>query len=140
MNKSWDYKHISGNFQPTKNESSNRIVLIDWRLANQFKILTHGIEDNQPIFINKSNRVFNSTINKLLARHCKNAEIPVITIHGFRHTHASLLIYEGISISSVAKRLGHANTTTTQKTYLHIIQELENKDNDKVLHHLSQLV
>ncbi|EEC55995.1 hypothetical protein BACPEC_02502 [[Bacteroides] pectinophilus ATCC 43243] len=25
-------------------------------------------------------------------------------------------------------RLGHASMTTTQKTYLHIIQELENKD------------
>ena len=41
--------------------------------------------------------------------------------------------------ASVAKRLGHANTTTTQETYIHIIEELENKDNDKVLHHLSQL-
>lgn len=87
----------------------------------------------------KNKRVFNSTVNKILEKYCNQQNIPVISIHGLRHTHASLLLYEGVSIASVAKRLGHANTTTTQTTYLHIIEELENKDNDKVLHHLSQL-
>lgn len=36
-------------------------------------------------------------------------------------------------------RLGHASMTTTQKTYLHIIQELENKDIDLVMRSLSAL-
>ena len=36
-------------------------------------------------------------------------------------------------------RLGHADMTTTQQTYLHIIQELENKDTDKIMHHLAKL-
>lgn len=40
---------------------------------------------------------------------------------------------------SVAGRLGHASMTTTQKTYLHIIQELENKDVDLVMRTLSGL-
>lgn len=65
--------------------------------------------------------------------------IPVISIHGLRHTHTSLLLLEGVSIPSVSKRLGHADTTTTEKTYLYIIQELENQDRDKVMKHLSQL-
>ena len=39
----------------------------------------------------------------------------------------------GSSIASVARRLGHASMTTTQKTYLHIIQELENKAVDLVM-------
>ena len=39
----------------------------------------------------------------------------------------------GVSIASVARRLGHASMTTTQKTYLHIIQELENKDVDLIM-------
>ena len=49
--------------------------------------------------------------------------------------HASLLLFAGVSIASVARRLGHASMTTTQKTYLHIIQELENKDVDLVIEH-----
>ena len=32
-------------------------------------------------------------------------EVPVITIHGLRHTHASPLLFAGVSIASVAKRL-----------------------------------
>lgn len=43
------------------------------------------------------------------------ADIPTISIHGLRHTHASLLLYAGVSIASVARRLGHASMTTTQK-------------------------
>ncbi len=34
-------------------------------------------------------------------------------IHGLRHTHASLLLFAGVSIASVARRLGHASMTTT---------------------------
>lgn len=70
---------------------------------------------------------------------CKECNIPVISIHGLRHTHASLLLFTGVSIASVARRLGHSSMTTTQKTYLHIIQELENKDIDLVMRSLSSL-
>ena len=84
-------------------------------------------------------KVYNSTVNDILERHCKELKIPVISIHGLRHTHASLLLFAGVSIASVARRLGHASMTTTQKTYLHIIQELENKDVDLVMRSLSSL-
>lgn len=139
INKSWNYKEKIGHFQPTKNESSNRTVMVDWQLMQQFQSLIRSKEDNQLIFLDKKQRVYNSTLNQKLATYCEKLDIPIISIHGLRHTHASLLLYEGVSIASVAKRLGHSNTTTTQETYIHIIRELENKDNDKILHHLSQL-
>ncbi len=60
-------------------------------------------------------------------------QISTISVHGLRHTHASILLFAGVSIGSVARRLGHASMTTTQKTYLHIIQELENQDIDLVM-------
>ena len=63
-----------------------------------------------------------------------------ITVHGLRHTHASLLLFAGVSIGSVARRLGHASMNTTQKTYLHIIQELENQDVDLIMRSLSTLL
>lgn len=139
VNKSWNYKTPIGNFQKTKNESSNRVVMVDWHLMNQFKSLIRNKESDWPIFVPHNKRVFNSTVNGLLEKYCYKLDIPTISVHGLRHTHASLLLYEGVSVASVAKRLGHANTTTTQETYIHIIEELENKDNDEVLHHLSQL-
>jgi DNA integration/recombination/inversion protein len=136
VERTWDYKG-KGGFMPTKNKSSVRKIQLDWQTIIQFSELIKGLPEDKPIFIR--GRVFNSTVNSILARHCKAQNIPVISIHGLRHTHASLLLFAGVSIASVARRLGHASMTTTQKTYLHIIQELENRDIDLVMRSLSGL-
>lgn len=136
VDKTWDYKSGTG-FLPTKNRSSVRKVAIDWQLIVQFSELVKGLPEDKPIFVH--GKVYNSTVNGVLARRCTEAAVPVITIHGLRHTHASLLLFAGVSIASVAMRLGHSSMTTTQKTYLHIIQELENKDIDLVMRSLSGL-
>jgi len=136
IDKTWNYKDQSG-FEPTKNKSSERKIQLDWQTVIQFSELIKNIEEDKPIFIN--NRIYNSTINDVLSRHCKNVGVPIISIHGLRHTHASLLLYAGVSVASVAHRLGHASMTTTQKTYLHIIQELENTDIDKIMRALTTL-
>lgn len=136
IDKTWDYKENTG-FLPTKNRSSMRKVAIDWQLVVQFAELVKGLPENRPMFVH--GRVYNSTVNNLLARRCNQAEIPTVSVHGLRHTHASLLLFAGVSIASVARRLGHSSMNTTQKTYLHIIQELENKDVDLVMRSLSGL-
>ena len=115
-----------------------REVQIDWQTVMQFASLTRNMQDNIPIFV-KEGRIYNSTVNGRLERLCRRLNLPVISIHGFRHTHASLLLFDGVSIASVARRLGHASMTTTQKTYLHIIQELENQDIDRVMRAISSL-
>ncbi|WP_294192098.1 site-specific integrase [uncultured Cloacibacillus sp.] len=137
ISKTWDYKG-DGGFMPTKNRSSVRKIQIDWQTVVQFSALVKGLSPDAPIFLIK-NKIYNSTINDILARRCKRAKVPVISVHGLRHTHASLLLFAGVSIASVARRLGHSSMTTTQKTYLHIIQELENQDVDLVMRSLSGL-
>ena len=136
VDKTWNYKE-SGGFEPTKNKSSERKVQLDWQTVIQFSELIKEMEEDKPIFISK--KIYNSTINDILKRHCNNVGISVISIHGLRHTHASILLYAGVSIASVAHRLGHASMSTTQKTYLHIIQELENTDIDKIMRALTSL-
>lgn len=136
IDKTWNYKD-NGGFEPTKNKSSERKVQLDWQTVIQFSELVKDLEKDKPIFI--KSKIYNSTMNDILERHCKNVDIPVISIHGLRHTHASLLLYAGVSVASVAHRLGHASMTTTQKTYLHIIQELENTDIDKIMRALTSL-
>lgn len=137
VNKTWDYKG-KGGFLPTKNPSSVRKIPLDWKTIIQFAQLVKDLPKEEPIFA--KNKVFNSTVNYLLTKHCKKTGVPQITIHGLRHTHASLLLFSGVSIASVARRLGHASMNTTQKTYLHIIQELENKDVDLIMRMLSNLI
>ena len=137
ISKTWDYKG-EGGFLPTKNKSSVRKIQIDWQIVVKFSELTKTLPQDQPVFVGES-KVYNSTVNDVLTRHCRRCGISEISIHGLRHTHASLLLFAGVSIASVARRLGHASMTTTQKTYLHIIQELENKDVDLVMRTLSGL-
>lgn len=137
VSKTWDYKN-GGGFVPTKNASSVRKVQLDWQLIMQLSTLLKDMPASDPIFVN--GRVYNSTANNILARHCERANVPVISIHGLRHTHASLLLFAGVSIASVSKRLGHASMNTTQDTYLHVIRELENKDVDIVMRALSTLI
>ena len=137
VSKTWDYKGAGG-FLPTKNKSSVRNIQIDWQIVVKFSELVKNLPEDKPIFVGEE-KIYNSTVNDVLARHCRDCGISVISIHGLRHTHASLLLFAGVSIASVARRLGHASMTTTQKTYLHIIQELENKDVDLVMRTLSGL-
>lgn len=138
INKTWNHRGSTGGFQPTKNPTSNRKVQLDWQMAMQFSQLIKYAPAEQPIFVKK--RVFNSTVNQHLKSLCNQAEVPVITVHSLRHTHASLLLYGGVSIASVARRLGHSSMTTTQETYLHIIRELEAKDGEKIMREMAQLM
>lgn len=43
-----------------------------------------------------------------------------ITIHEFRHSHASVLCNAGVNIKEIARRLGHSDVETTLKTYSHL--------------------
>lgn len=122
IGKTWDYKG-KGGFLPTKNKTSVRKIQIDWQTVVQFSELIKDKPEDEPLFVDC--KVYNSTVNDVLRRRCKLAGIPTISIHGLRHTHASLLLFAGVSIASVARRLGHASINTTQKTYLHIMRNVD---------------
>lgn len=144
INKTWEYKKTNPKFQPTKNQSSVRKIKLDWQLIGQFCPLIANIPPDELIFVGKEKnsrykRVFNSTVNNFLEKKCIEAGIPVITVHALRHTHASILLLEGVTMHSIADRLGHANVTTTQETYTHIIKELEKKDEQKMIGALSAI-
>ena len=49
------------------------------------------------------------------------AGLPSISVHGLRHTFASMLNNEGIDIARISRELGHSNLTTTLNIYTHIL-------------------
>lgn len=61
-----------------------------------------------------------------------------ITFHELRHTHATLLLQEGIDVKTISQRLGHSNITTTLNTYAHVVTELDEKAAE-VFEKISQL-
>ena len=56
-----------------------------------------------------------------------SAGLPHIRIHDFRHTHASLLVNEGINIQEIARRLGHSDVQMTWNTYSHLYPREEER-------------
>lgn len=55
-----------------------------------------------------------------------------VTTHIFRHTHASLLLAENIDIEMIARRLGHDNSRVTRDIYLHVVEKLKERDNERI--------
>ena len=83
VSKTWDYKG-KGGFLPTKNKSSVRKIQIDWQIVVKFSELTKNLPEDQSIFVGDK-KIYNSTVNDVLTRHCKACGISEISIHGLRH-------------------------------------------------------
>ena len=62
----------------------------------------------------------------------KLSKLPKITLHGFRHSHASILIMNGYDIPYVSKRLGHSNINITLSTYTHVLKRMEETNNKRL--------
>lgn len=144
INKAWDYKRTH-KFTDNKNMYSPRILAISDELADILKIyrdeqkkLLEAKSLANPLdlmFFGASNGLpTNDGANERLKEYLKKLDIhPLISMHGLRHTHASILFRHGVSVLAISKRLGHKNTNVTYSTYLHVIRELENDDQDKIL-------
>ncbi len=55
----------------------------------------------------------------------KKAKVPSITLHGLRHTHATLALAAGIHPKVVSERLGHYTVALTMDVYSHAIPAME---------------
>lgn len=68
-----------------------------------------------------------SSIANHNSRYAKDAALPRLRIHDFRHTHVSLLTNEGINIQEIARRLGHSKVEVTWNTYAHMYPREEER-------------
>lgn len=50
---------------------------------------------------------------------------PDFTIHCMRHTHATLLLKNGVNPKVVSERLGHSSVIVTLNIYAHVLEEME---------------
>lgn len=59
-------------------------------------------------------------------------DMPEVTFHALRHTHASQLIDAGIDVVTISKRLGHASPAITLKVYAHLFRKRDDKAADAI--------
>lgn len=134
VNKTWGYlKKMHEGFGPTKNPQSVRKIKMDSKTMKTFQKLFLQMPDNiyQLVFFSPNSKykvISNSAANKLLRTTLKDLGIDTITVHGLRHTHASISLYKKSSIYYVSERLGHADIETTMRDYAHVIKELREED------------
>lgn len=137
----FDYTHTH-QIQDTKTESSKRVISIDddtIQLLKEYKFATQ-LNGSKYIFLDKQlNHVSNNAVNKVLRRACQRTSITKITFHSLRHTHCSLLIYRGVNIKYISKRLGHSSIMITYQIYGHILDELDQRESSEVDAMMDQL-
>lgn len=149
VNKTWDYKYTN-TFSNTKNYQSKRIITIDddtldllkkLQLHQKEYYLKSGLRnENNLVFLNDNMElVSNTAVNKVLRKFCRKIGTKELTCHGLRHTHASIMLYKGINIKYVSRRLGHKDIVTTLQTYQHILDEMEQKESNAVNEVMKQI-
>ncbi|EGO9037500.1 site-specific integrase [Enterococcus faecalis] len=121
--------------QSTKTVTSTRKVKLDektleilseWQENQVEWYAKYGIntsDKNQFIFTNKKNELYYpQAVNDWLYMILNKYNLPQITIHGFRHTFASLLFKSGLHPKTAQELLGHKNIETTMNIYTHVTE------------------
>ena len=67
------------------------------------------------------------SITYWFSKFIERSGLPKVTLHGLRHTYASLMIADGVPLVAVSKQLGHAQPSTTANIYAHAIAAAEAK-------------
>lgn len=123
----------------TKNATSNRVIKLSntavedlrkykvWQMEQQLKTGDQW-HDTGYIFTAWDGTQFHpdtltSWFSSFIKAHAD--ALPHITVHSLRHTNATLQIAGGVPLTTVAKRLGHANTVTTSRIYAHAIKSAD---------------
>ncbi|MHA3067031.1 tyrosine-type recombinase/integrase [Lacticaseibacillus saniviri] len=137
--------------QPPKTRKSRRIISMDsktmsvlkhWRLVQMKKYMALGFNTSTPdqlVFSNTKNQhwVLHRPAEWLNTIENKHNIQHRITIHGFRHSHASALFSAGATIKEVQERLGHSDIQTTMNIYTHVTKEQNIEASEKLAAYLN---
>lgn len=63
-----------------------------------------------------------SSLNHKFKQILKDNNLPSIRFHDLRHSHASLLLSQGVQAKVISERLGHSNINITMDLYSHIYE------------------
>jgi integrase len=66
-----------------------------------------------------------STVLRVLKRFADHAGVPPIRFHDLRHTHATILLRQGVHPKVVAERLGHVRVSFTLEVYSHVLPDTQ---------------
>lgn len=117
----------------TKNETSKRKVSVNGTLLKLIKSYREDQQEkgflcqaNNKLLVSWDGKaMYTYTFSKWFPDFLVRNGLPRLNFHGLRHTSATFLISQGMDVQTVAGRLGHSTSSTTQNIYSHF---LESKD------------
>jgi integrase len=119
----------------TKTRGSVRNVILPSAVMDMIKLYqSRQSPSSDYLFIqHNGSRMHSSTpshaFRRVILKHNESADaehqLPVIGLHGLRHTHATLLIYANTDIKTVSARLGHSQASTTLNIYAHNLKKAD---------------
>lgn len=124
-------------------DSETMLILKKWQVQQLERQLFFGFnikgKPKQLLFANTRNNSFISTDKPrvwLQQVYKHYSTLKHITVHGFRHTHASLYLESGASIKDLQMRLGHSDIRTTMDVYAHVAKYTKKASMDKFAKYL----
>lgn len=139
VNKTLD--HVTMKTTPPKTPESNREVFIQPELAEVIKEIQTFYRDRDILTGVRTSHFFSQPDGSYMKATVYGVYFKEITEkvlgtrrtpHSLRHTHASLLMAEGLSIDAIQRRLGHKNSKVTREIYLHTMVKVKEKDNEAI--------
>src|SRR5690606_32380949 len=117
---------------------SNRTIKMDIKTMKHFENLIEKIPHTEEELVfycsySKYKVISNTVANTQLKQILEELGYTLISMHGLRHSHASVLFYKKVSIYYISERLGHSNIETTLKEYAHLTKELRKQDEEKMI-------
>lgn len=132
--------------QRPKTASSRRVldmdletmkVLKQWKVQQASYWIKRGknvLSSTQLVFSDTRNQLQNQqTVGARLKVIREKSQVPKITLHGFRHTHATLLLSAGATVKEVQTRLGHSKVQTTLDIYTHLTKQDQKETINKLV-------
>ena len=103
----------------------------------------HRAKDREEGILVDGELVKLTNLKALRQRHLRPCGCPgtltkVPRIHDLRHTHVAWQIAGNVPLSAIARRVGHESVNTTDKTYGHLLPELDTRQALAVFSALSQ--
>ena len=112
-------------------EVSNILMAILAQYQQHQREKDFDVEGQAPLFVQWDGKPMHpETISHWFPKFIKRYNLPKLTFHGLRHTSATFLISRGMDIQTVAGRLGHATSTTTQTIYSHFLKSKDRQAAD----------
>ena len=116
-------------------DEQTKLILKRWKAKQRELFFSVGtrVKKHQPCFTEEvtNSYLYLNFMNDKLRKICKKYKFKEIKIHGFRHTHCSLLFESGFTIQEVQDRLGHSDLKTTMGIYAHVTEKQRDNMADK---------